>query len=56
MWLPLGHPPTPQFDYCLSYNDGHPVLQVISHVRTYSVVIGTNNMKAMYIYISKLSR
>ena len=25
-------PPTPQFDYCISYNDGQPTLQVISHV------------------------
>ena len=36
--LTLG-PPTPQFDYCISYNDGEPTLQVISHVCTYSVVI-----------------
>ena len=39
--LHLG-PPTPQFDYCISYNDGEPVLQVISYVCTYSVVIVMN--------------
>ena len=32
--LPLGLP-TPQFDYCISYNDGQPTLQVISHVCMY---------------------
>ena len=32
--LPLG-PPTPQFDYCISYNDGQPTLQMISHVCMY---------------------
>ena len=37
--LPLVGPPTSQFDYCISYNDGEPALQVISHVHTYSVVI-----------------
>ena len=32
--LPLG-PPTPQFDYCISYNDGQPALQMISYVCIY---------------------
>ena len=31
--LPLGPPmATPQFDYCISYNDGQPALQVTSYV------------------------
>ena len=34
MWFALG-PPTPQFDYCISYSDGQPTLQVISHVCMY---------------------
>ena len=37
--LPLVGPPTPQFDYCISYNDGEPALQVISYVCTYSLVV-----------------
>ena len=32
----LTDPPNePQFKYCISYNNGRPVLQVISHVSTY---------------------
>ena len=28
----LGNPPTPKFDYCISYTDGQPALQMISYV------------------------
>ena len=32
---PPDPPNEPQFEYCISYNNGQPVLQVISHVRMY---------------------
>ena len=30
---PADPPNEPQFEYCISYNNGQPTLQVISHVR-----------------------
>ena len=32
------HPSQLQFEYCISYNDGQPTLQVISYVRKYVYV------------------
>ena len=34
----LGNPPTPEFDYCISYTDGQPVLQVTSYVCMYILI------------------
>ena len=37
--LPSADPPNqPQFEYCISYNDGQPTLQVISYVCKYSIM------------------
>ena len=32
-------PNEPQFEYCISYNNGQPALQVMSHVCTYTQLI-----------------
>ena len=37
--FPSADPPNqPQFEYCISYNDGQPELQVISYVCKYSIM------------------
>ena len=50
--LPLG-PLTPQFDYCISYNDGQPALQVISHVCMY---VPTYKFNFLFLGIKRVLR
>ena len=52
----LGNPPTPEFDYCISYTDAQPVLQVTSYVCMYILICIIITHVQITHYICRLVR